>query len=63
MSPGTGVSGMSGEDATKMLAICPQQVVRVGLVGFREYTTHGQTASTIHRSRPPADQSGKRVTI
>jgi len=24
-------------------------------------TTHGQTGSTIHRGRPPADQSGKRV--
>jgi len=24
-------------------------------------TTHGQTGSTINRSRPPADQSGKRV--
>ena len=23
--------------------------------------THGQTGSTIHRSKPPADQSGKRV--
>jgi len=23
--------------------------------------THGQTGSTVHRSRPPVDQSGKRV--
>ena len=39
------------DDATRMLATCPQLVD----------TTHGQTGSTIHRSRPPADQSGKRV--
>jgi len=53
---------VSDEDATIMLATCTQQVVRVGLVEFEQRdTTHGQTGSAIHRSRPPADQSGKRV--
>ena len=53
---------MSDEDATRMLATCPQQVVRVGLVEFLENdTTHGQAGSTVHRSRPPPEQSGKHV--
>ena len=47
-----------------MLTTCPQQVVRVGLVGNLENdTTHGQTGRTIHRSRPPADQSEARGKI
>jgi len=28
---------------------------------LKNETTRGQTVSTIHRSRPPADQSGKRA--
>jgi len=51
------------EDATRMLATCPQQVGCVSYSWNSENdTTHGQTGSTIHRSRQPADQSGKRVT-
>jgi len=52
---------VSDEDATRMLATCPQDVVRVGFVDLENDTTHGQTGSTTHRSRPPADQSGKRL--
>jgi len=55
-----GVTNVSDKDAARMLATCPQQVVRVVLMDFENDTTHGQTGSTIHRGRPPADQSGKR---
>jgi len=41
---------VSDEDATRMVATC-RQVVRVGLLEF------GQTGSTIHRSRLPADSA------
>ena len=40
------------------------KIVRVGLVEFGErHDTHGQTGSTIHRIRTPADKSGQRVAI
>jgi len=55
------VLDVSDEDATRMLATCPQQVVRVGLVEFGErhdIRTNGKH-HTVHRSRPPVDQSGK----
>jgi len=52
----------SDEDATRMLATCPQQVVRVsGSWNLENDTTHEQTGSTVHRSRLPTDQSDKRV--
>jgi len=40
---------------------CPQQVVRVALVNFGERHRHTDKRAALHRSRPPADQSGKRV--
>ena len=57
----SGVSDVSDEDATRMLAICPQQVVRVGLVEFGERHDTRTNGQALHRSRPPADQSGRRV--
>jgi len=54
---------MSDEDATIVLATCPQQVVRVGLVEFieRHDTQTNEQQYTVHRSGPPTDQSGNRV--
>ena len=40
---------------------CPQQVVRVVLVDFGERHRHTDKRAALHRSRPPADQSGKRA--
>ena len=41
---------------------CSQQVVRVVLVDFGgERHRHTDKREALHRSRPPADQSGKRV--
>jgi len=41
------VSDVFDEYATRMLATCPQQVVRVGLVwNFENDTIHGQTGFT-----------------
>jgi len=40
---------------------CPQQVVRVVRRGLWRTTRHTDKQAAIHRSRPPADQSGKRV--
>jgi len=40
---------------------CPQQVVRVVPVEFGERHDTRTNGSTVHRSRQPADQSGKRV--
>ena len=57
-----GLSDVSDEDATRMLAACARNKSRVsGSWNSENDTTHEQTGSTIHRSRPPADQSGKRV--
>jgi len=42
----SGVSDVSDEDATRILAICPQQVVRVGLVEFGEQ--HGTRTNGQH---------------
>ena len=39
---------------------CPQQV-RVVLVDFGERHRHTDKRAALYRSRPPADQSGKRV--
>ena len=40
---------------------CPQQVVRVVLVNFGKRHRHTDKRAALHRSRPLADQSGKRV--
>ena len=40
---------------------CLQQVVRVVLVDFGERHRHTDKRAALHRSRPPADQGGKRV--
>ena len=40
---------------------CPQQVVRVVLVYFAERHRHTDKRAALHRSRPPTDQSRKRV--
>jgi len=53
------MSDVSDEDATRMLVTCPQQSCVSW--NLENDTTHGQTGSTSHRSRPPANQSGKRV--
>ena len=54
------MSYLSDEDATRMLATCPQQVLRVGLVEFGERHDTDKRAA-LHRNRLPVDQSGKRV--
>ena len=54
------MSDLSDEDA-RTPATCPQQVVRVGLVEFRERHDTRTNGKHVHRSRLPADQSGKRV--
>jgi len=50
-----------------MLAVCYRPVRNKsclsGSWNLENDTTHGQTGSTIHRRRPPADQSGKRVVM
>ena len=56
----SGVSGMSDEDATRMLATCPQQVVRVGSWNLENNTTHGQMGSTTSQ-QTAGRQSGKRL--
>ena len=48
--------GVSDEDTTKMLATCPRQVVRVGLVKFGERHDTRTNGQHCYRSRPPADQ-------
>ena len=48
--------------AMRILATCPQQVMHVvHSWNLENDTSRGQKGSTIHLSRPPADQSGKRV--
>jgi len=51
---GRGCYEVNREDA-------PLQVVRVGLVVFGERHDTRTNGQHIHRSRPPADQSRKRV--
>jgi len=50
-----GHSDMSDEDATRMLATCPQQLCLSVSWNLENDTTHG------HRSRPSADQSGGKL--
>jgi len=53
--------GRVGQDATKTLTTyCNKSCVSCWWT-LENDKTHGQTGSTIHRSRPPADQSGQRV--
>jgi len=54
----SGVSDVSDDDAARMLATCPQQVVRVGLVEFGE--RHGTRTNGLHYT--PQQTAGQPIT-